>query len=125
MFVISQSPTFKQAVYFTLLNEKGSPIKHSFTAIYKRPTVVELEQIAKDVTLIDEATGNVKTSDLELMHNWMVGWEGVRDLDEENKEVAIDFDQEAQNRLFTIATLLPAAINAFFDGAKGAKAKNS
>lgn len=126
MYVITPSPKFKQTVTFPELNENGTEVKYKYVAIFKRPDADQLKQIAKDVNTIDEATGDVKTSDLGLMKEWMVGWDGVRTLDEDNKEQPLEFDEFNMAENFRLhPTCLPATVNAFFDGAKGAKAKNS
>jgi hypothetical protein len=125
MYVITTSPTFKQKVTFPYLNEQGTEIKRQYVAIFKRPTLSELNQLVKDVSEVDAETGTVRLPDEELLKRWQVGWEGIRTLDEDNKEVPLEFSVEAMLENFEQNPMCrPATVVAFFDGAKGAKAKN-
>ncbi len=130
MFTISQSEKFWQKVTVTLLSENGSPIKHTFDAQFKRPSLSELIAINDAMTaankeaILNEETKLDGSQDSNLMREWMVGWKGIQDIGEDNKPQAVEFSPEQMDRLFDVTGVRAACVIAFLDGARGAKAKN-
>jgi len=113
MFKIAATPTYKCKVKVTFPGDNGSAVSNVFTAIFKRLSQSELDEMSAAV-----AAGTVKDS--EVIAKVMVGWEDVAD----ESGTPLEFNDQNLAALMDLHPVRPTTVKAYYDSISGAKAKN-
>ncbi len=115
MFIIKQSETFKSPVTVVLAGENGGSTKNTFTAIFKRLSLEEVDALQKEV--------NAGLSDPEFARRVMVGWGD--DVRTEAGGEPVPFSDVTFSQMLEVVGAAAAIVTAWSEGmAGGAKRKN-
>jgi len=106
-FKIALNPTFKTSVEVFTKNDKGFFDKSTFSAIFERVDLDELEEIKK-------------LPAVEVVRKKLKGWEGL--LDEDNKEV--EFSESALSSVLKIPEAVLALQEAYWSSIFKQREKN-
>lgn len=112
-FVLKQSNTYKWPVSIEIPVDGGRHEKRTFDGEFKRTTQSRIREIGE---LID--TGDL--TDIDLVTEVLVGWEGVND--EEGN--IVKFSNNSLAQLCEIPMAATSIAKAFFESITGAKRKN-
>tara|TARA_R100000742_G_C4274834_1_gene94987 strand:+ start:308 stop:652 length:345 start_codon:yes stop_codon:yes gene_type:complete len=112
-FVLDQSDTYKWPVVHEVPVDGGRHEKRTFDVEFKRTTQSRIREIGE---LVEKG----EITDIDLVCEVMIGWEGVTDPDGN----AIKFSQKALSRFLEVPMLANSVSEAFFKSVAGKKRKN-
>ena len=106
-FKRTQTPTFSTPVTVNVPNNKGGFDKSTFTAIFRRPSMAELDEIR-----------GLKND--EVVRRTMVGW----DLRDGDTHESVEFSEVEMEAVLQISPTPMATATAFWESVSGARSKN-
>lgn len=126
MIKITQSPTYSAPVAVDIPTDKGKTVKTVFTAIFRRVSMEEIEELQERLKQKFNDDGSMDTTverlkDDELVRDVMVGW--GKDVVGDDGE-PLEFNDANLTALLNIFPVRPQIVRTFFDTISNARAKN-
>ncbi|MYM80535.1 hypothetical protein GTP44_00990 [Duganella sp. FT50W] len=126
MIKITPNPTYSTPVTVELPGDNGRVEKVVFTAVFRRLTISEIEDIHKRLagpTVDADGTADTTVATLnddELVRDVMVGWKDVQGDDGQQ----LEFNDANLTALLQIFPVRPTLVRKFFETISNARAKN-
>lgn len=130
MFTLITDPAeqkYKTPIVVQMRDESGQKKKVTFSAWFRRLTQTEMDDLndrliasRKAAMEGEDADQSKKIKDAEIVHEVMVGWEGVKD----ENGMDVPFNAENLDKLMDVNPVRPTLAKAFFDTINDSGAKN-
>lgn len=127
MIKITPTPTYSTPIVVEMPGDNGKIDKVTFTAIFRRLNIAEIETIHKRLASKVDGTEGVddqklqELNDDELVRDVMVGW-GKDVLGDDGQP--LDFNDANFTALLNIFPVRPTIVRRFFETIANARAKN-
>jgi hypothetical protein len=120
MFSIAVNEQYPTIVEVEIPTGNGKATKHAFTAMFKRLSQSELDEVHRRLNYERLNVGEELLKDDELLQQVLVGWDGIMD----KSGAPLPFNAETMAEVLEVFPVRPTLVNAFFGSIKTSKRKN-